>query len=767
MNTDPFTDPQFHDSVDWKNRQRSLARRALNFFERVALAFEAPVGKLVRKPELNPLYHTGTITTFLLLVILITGAYLTFFYQFGFETSYQSVANIEANFVGRLIRAVHRYASGAVVITALLHAWRTFFQDRFRGPRWLAWVSGILMALLVWFIGITGYWLIWDERAQFLNLTLFNLLENSNFGVAFLLRTMVSDAATTGWIFMVIVITAHLGLSALVGLFYWLHLKRLRRPKLLPPKYWMWALGGLLAVFAILVPVGMLPPANFEQLSAEFPVDIFFLFYLPAALQLSPWLFWGGVLILIAVFSALPWLLARKPLSPVQVNAERCTGCTLCAEDCPYRAITMVDRETDSKFKQIAQIDPNLCVSCGICIGSCDPLALTLGTQPAEALWEVPIVAEKPVVFTCERHMQHNLAQMETLQTNGTQVIPVTCVGMLHPKLIGQTWEAGASEVHIIGCPPEDCANREGNLHLQQRLTGIRKPILRSKYQATPIRTAWLAPTDFKSAVTAQVQQIRASAYDLIVDKTNWQALIPAGILLALVMGLQVFLSGVRYQPGLAEQAGVEIVMTHRAGYPVLDAVAPLEPAPNPQNATRLLLVIDDQPVLDETYLPRGPEKRAKIFARFALTPGQHHLQLQLFDRADSLARQILLDDHITLTSGQILRLQFADGSVGSDPAEGEKLYYENSLGTNASCRICHSLTPGDDLVGPSFAGIAARAAARVPGMSAEDYLRQSILDPDAFVVDGFPAGLMVPNLDETLTPAQIDNLIAFLMTLE
>ena len=28
---------------------------------------------------------------------------------------------------------------------------------------------------------------------------------------------------------------------------------------------------------------------------------------------------------------------------------------------------------------------------------------------------------------------------------------------------------------------------------------------------------------------------------------------------------------------------------------------------------------------------------------------------------------------------------------------------------------------------------------------------RQSIVDPDAFVVNGFPSGLMVPNLDETL----------------
>ncbi len=767
MNTDPFTDPNYHDSVDWKTRQRTPVRRVLNFLERVTLALEVPIVKLVRRPEFNPLYHTGTITTFLLLVILVTGAYLTFFYQFGFESSYDAVAKIEANFVGRFMRAVHRYASGAAMITALLHAWRTFFQDRFRGPRWLAWVSGILMALLVWFIGITGYWLIWDERAQILNLTLFKILENSNLGVAFLLQTLVSDAATTGWVFMVVVITVHLGFSAVVGLFYWLHLKRLRRPKLLPPKFWMWILGGLLTIFGLLIPVGMLPPASFESLAAEFPVDLFFLFYLPAALQISPWIFWGGVLVLTTVLSAIPWLLIRQPLPPIQVNVDRCTGCTLCEVDCPYRAITMVDRDDDSKFKQIAEIDPNLCVACGVCIGSCDPLALTLGTQPAEALWEVPIVAEKPVIFTCERHMQHNLAQMVNMQANGTQVIPVTCVGMLHPNLIGQTWEAGATDIQVIGCPPEDCANREGNLHLQQRLLGERKPILRSKYKVAPIRMDWQAPTDFKSSVASKARQVEATAYDFVADKTNWQSLIPATILLAVVMGLQVALTAVSYRPAVAEQAGIEIVMNHRAGYPLAGVATILEPNPNSGLTTRLVLAVDDQILVDETYSPRGAESRAQVFEWLEISPGSHAIQLKLYDRAADTTEQIMFDEIVDLAAGQVLRLNFADGSVGSDPAEGEKLYFETSLGTNASCRICHSLTPGDDGVGPSFGGIATRAAERVSGMSAEEYLRQSILEPDVYVVDGYPAGLMVPNLDETLTQTQIDDLIAFLMTLK
>ncbi|MBM4426950.1 MAG: hypothetical protein FJ031_06905 [Chloroflexi bacterium] len=156
-------------SVDWKTRLNSPTRRLLGFLENISLRLEAPIQWLIHDPRFNPLYHTGTITIFLLAVILFTGIYLTMFYPFGFTFSYQAVANIEANFTGRIMRAMHRYASDLAVIFALLHGWRTFFQDRFRGPRWLAWVTGIGMAVVIWFIGITGYWLIWDERAALLN----------------------------------------------------------------------------------------------------------------------------------------------------------------------------------------------------------------------------------------------------------------------------------------------------------------------------------------------------------------------------------------------------------------------------------------------------------------------------------------------------------------------------------------------------------------------------------------------------------------------
>ncbi len=103
--------------------------------------------------------------------------------------------------------------------------------------------------------------------------------------------------------------------------------------------------------------------------------------------------------------------------------------------------------------------------------------------------------------------------------------------------------------------------------------------------------------------------------------------------------------------------------------------------------------------------------------------------------------------------------------STGS--VSGEALFRQITLGDAPGCTACHSLEPGTVIVGPSMVGIADQATVRVPGQSAEAYLQQAIVNPDAHVVDGFTAGVMYQNYEEALTKEQIDALVAFLLTLE
>jgi quinol-cytochrome oxidoreductase complex cytochrome b subunit len=79
-------------------------KRFLRTLERISLAVEKPLARLVRDPRFNPLYHTGTITVFLLILVAVTGVYLTMFFQFGFEASYQAVARVEISPIGRIMR---------------------------------------------------------------------------------------------------------------------------------------------------------------------------------------------------------------------------------------------------------------------------------------------------------------------------------------------------------------------------------------------------------------------------------------------------------------------------------------------------------------------------------------------------------------------------------------------------------------------------------------------------------------------------------------
>ncbi len=98
---------------------------------------------------------------------------------------------------------------------------------------------------------------------------------------------------------------------------------------------------------------------------------------------------------------------------------------------------------------------------------------------------------------------------------------------------------------------------------------------------------------------------------------------------------------------------------------------------------------------------------------------------------------------------------------ISADPVERGRSLFSSAP---AICSTCHSLTADVVIVGPSLAGIASRAANRVEGQSAEEYIRTSIIHPAEFIVPGFQ-DVMQKNFGDVLTSDQIIDLIAFLMT--
>lgn len=95
------------------------------------------------------------------------------------------------------------------------------------------------------------------------------------------------------------------------------------------------------------------------------------------------------------------------------------------------------------------------------------------------------------------------------------------------------------------------------------------------------------------------------------------------------------------------------------------------------------------------------------------------------------------------------------------DPVSGKNIFQNV-----AACSACHNVANPNVLVGPSLMGISQRAATRRPGYSAVQYIHESIVIPNAYIVPGFTPGIMPQTFGQTLTPQQIADVIAYLMTL-
>jgi cytochrome c oxidase subunit II len=103
----------------------------------------------------------------------------------------------------------------------------------------------------------------------------------------------------------------------------------------------------------------------------------------------------------------------------------------------------------------------------------------------------------------------------------------------------------------------------------------------------------------------------------------------------------------------------------------------------------------------------------------------------------------------------------------GAAPEKGESpIAAGRQIFTSAGCNACHTLDDADATaeVGPDLNDLAARADKRVKGETAEEYVKESIADPPAFVVNGYPANIMPRDFADQLTPEEIDTLVKYLL---
>lgn len=126
-----------------------------------------------------------------------------------------------------------------------------------------------------------------------------------------------------------------------------------------------------------------------------------------------------------------------------------------------------------------------------------------------------------------------------------------------------------------------------------------------------------------------------------------------------------------------------------------------------------------------------------------------------------------------TLTLLIVMLVTAGCGSIATPPAplvmrgdaQRGEMIYRQGINNAPPCMGCHALAAGGFSLGPVMAGVRERAGRRIEGLDAEAYIRQSILEPTAYIVPGY-RNLMYTAYGEHLTEQDIVDLMAFLGTL-
>src|SRR6202021_432647 len=112
-------------------------------------------------------YVFGSATLFAMIVQIVTGIFLTFFYAPSAATAWESTRAIYLNPWTHFLLATHYWGASAMIALVFLHLLQTLIFGAYKSPREIQWVVGVLLLLVTLVLGLTGYLLPWDMDAYF------------------------------------------------------------------------------------------------------------------------------------------------------------------------------------------------------------------------------------------------------------------------------------------------------------------------------------------------------------------------------------------------------------------------------------------------------------------------------------------------------------------------------------------------------------------------------------------------------------------------
>lgn len=151
------THDRIQQATDWLHERFPLEKLS---FETLFQKKEVPVHRMSWG------YYFGGLALFCFSIQLVTGLLLLFYYQPTVADAHASVELITFHVGGgALIRNLHTWSSSAMIFCVLTHLITAFAMKAFEKPREITWVSGVLLLLITFGFGFTGYLLPWHQIA--------------------------------------------------------------------------------------------------------------------------------------------------------------------------------------------------------------------------------------------------------------------------------------------------------------------------------------------------------------------------------------------------------------------------------------------------------------------------------------------------------------------------------------------------------------------------------------------------------------------------
>lgn len=114
----------------------------------------------------NPFYALGPIFYLVWFAVMGTGLVLIMWYVPSKAAAYDSILTIQnAIPFGNIVRGVHKYGADAMIIAATMRMFRMFINADYKPSREFNIAIALVTLLLSMYSGLTGYLLIWNQRA--------------------------------------------------------------------------------------------------------------------------------------------------------------------------------------------------------------------------------------------------------------------------------------------------------------------------------------------------------------------------------------------------------------------------------------------------------------------------------------------------------------------------------------------------------------------------------------------------------------------------